>query len=147
MIESVNRHHGIVNKFLGDGFMAVFGAPISNENDCKNAVRAAREILSRLEEMCASGRLPPTQVGMGLHAGSVVTGSIGSAERKEYTIIGDVVNVASRIEGKNRELRAQILISRSVFDALDEAEQRAAICRGPVVLKGRQKAIELYQLG
>ncbi|HEX6624582.1 MAG TPA: adenylate/guanylate cyclase domain-containing protein, partial [Pyrinomonadaceae bacterium] len=91
MIEIVSRHRGIVNKFLGDGFMAVFGAPLSDGRDCANAVAAAREILARVEEEVAGGRVLPTRVGIGLHAGEAVTGSIGSSLRKEYTVIGDVV--------------------------------------------------------
>lgn len=98
MIEIVNRHHGVINKFLGDGFMAVFGAPLSEGSDCMNGVAAAREILTRVDEEVAQGKILPTTVGIGLHAGEAVTGSIGSSLRKEYTVIGDVVNLASRIE-------------------------------------------------
>src|SRR5215475_14343319 len=93
MIEIVNRHNGIINKFLGDGFMAVFGAPLSDGKDCENAVRSAKEILERVKEETDRGAILPTQVGIGLHAGKAVTGSIGSAVRKEYTVIGDVVNL------------------------------------------------------
>ena len=86
MIEIVNRNNGIINKFLGDGFMAVFGAPLSDGNDCANAVRSAREILEKVEEEVQRGSILPTTVGIGLHAGQAVTGSIGSALRKEYTL-------------------------------------------------------------
>src|SRR5262249_31650531 len=93
MIEIVNRHQGI-NKFLGDGFMAVFGAPVSSGNDTLNAVNAAQEIITELNRRVVAGALPATKVGIGLHAGDTVTGSIGSALRREYTVIGDVVNLA-----------------------------------------------------
>ena len=89
MIEIVNRHHGIINKFLGDGFMAVFGAPVSDGADCLNGVEAAREIILRVEREVAAANVLPTRVGIGLHAGEAVTGSIGSALRKEYAVIGD----------------------------------------------------------
>src|SRR3712207_4529730 len=69
MIDSVNRHHGIVNKFLGDGFMAVFGAPISDGEDCRNAVAAARELVERVERLSAEGTIPPTRIRIGLHTG------------------------------------------------------------------------------
>jgi adenylate cyclase len=77
MIDSVNRHHGIVNKFLGDGFMAVFGAPISDVSDCQNAVAASLEIIERVEAMSASGEIAPTRIRIGLHAGEAVTGNVG----------------------------------------------------------------------
>jgi len=76
MIEIVNRHHGVINKFLGDGFMAVFGALVSD------GVEAAREIILRVESEVAAANVLPTRVGIGLHAGEAVTGSIGSALRK-----------------------------------------------------------------
>src|ERR1043165_431136 len=77
MIEIVNRHHGIINKFLGDGFMAVFGAPLSDGKDCANALKAAQEILARVQQEVEAGTILPTTVGIGLHAGEAVTGSIG----------------------------------------------------------------------
>ena len=103
MVRTVNEHHGIVNKFLGDGFLAVFGAPLSAGNDCANALAAAREILREIDELTEAGRLPPTRIGIALHAGEAIVGNVGSAERKEYTVIGDVVNVAFRIEALNKE--------------------------------------------
>lgn len=110
MIEIVKRHRGIINNFLGEGFMAVFGAPFSDGRDCANAVEAAREILARVEQEVAHGNVLPTQIGIGLHAGEAVTGSIGSSLRKEYTVIGDVVNLAARIEKLNKQFGSQLLI-------------------------------------
>ena len=85
MVRTVNEHHGIVNKFLGDGFLAVFGAPVSTGNDCANALAAARRILREIDELTGAGRLLPTRIGIALHAGEAVVGNVGSAERKEYT--------------------------------------------------------------
>jgi len=98
MIQLVTANHGIINKFLGDGFMACFGAPLSNGHDTLNAVRAAVEIAAVVERLNAGGVIPSTRIGIGLHSGPAVTGSVGSDERKEYTIIGDTVNpgIASR---------------------------------------------------
>ncbi len=118
MIEIVNRHHGVINKFLGDGFMAVFGAPLSEGDDCLNGVAAAKEILSRVEEEVSRGTVAPTTLGIGLHAGEAVTGSIGSSLRREYTVIGDVVNLAARIEKLNKKFGSQLLISEIVWQAL-----------------------------
>ncbi|HEV2835171.1 MAG TPA: adenylate/guanylate cyclase domain-containing protein [Pyrinomonadaceae bacterium] len=145
MIEIVNRHHGVINKFLGDGFMAVFGAPLSEGGDCLNGVAAAREILTRVEEEVASGHVLPTTVGIGLHAGEAVTGSIGSSLRKEYTVIGDVVNLASRIEKLNKRFQSRLLISENVWQSLGEGSTDA-IPMGNVQVQGRESGIGIYQL-
>jgi adenylate cyclase len=87
-VEVINRHHGVINQFLGDGFMATFGAPLSAGNDCANALAAARELVARIR----------VRIGIGLHAGDAVTGNVGSAERKQYSVTGNVVILASRIE-------------------------------------------------
>lgn len=145
MIEIVNRHHGIINKFLGDGFMAVFGAPLSDGRDCANALEAAREILARIKLEAASGTILPTTVGIGLHAGEAVTGSIGSALRREYTVIGDVVNLASRIEKLNKQFDSQLLISERVWQAFDGGLAEA-VPMGQVEVRGREQAIQIYQV-
>ena len=145
MIEEVNRHQGIVNKFLGDGFMAVFGAPLTDGRDCRNAVAASRAILTKLEELVASGAVPPTRIGIGLHAGEAVTGMVGSQQREEYTVIGDVVNLASRIESLNKELASQILISDTVYREV-QSDGVTATPRGPMKVKGREVPVEIYQV-
>jgi adenylate cyclase len=145
MIEIVNRHNGVINKFLGDGFMAVFGAPLSDGNDCINAVAAAIEILERVDEEVARENVLPTTVGIGLHAGEAVTGSIGSSMRKEYAVIGDVVNLASRIEQLNKTFGSQLLISDKVWQTLGEVLP-SAVAIGDVQIKGREGTIQLYQV-
>jgi adenylate cyclase len=145
MIEIVNRHHGVINKFLGDGFMAVFGAPLSDGDDCLNAIAAAQEILTRVDIEVAHGTVLPTRVGIGLHAGEAVTGSIGTALRREYAVIGDVVNLASRIEQLNKQFGSQFLISETVWKvALDSLND--ALPMGAVQVKGRQAPIQIYQV-
>ena len=145
MIEIVNRHHGIINKFLGDGFMAVFGAPLSDGKDCANAVEAAKEILARVNQEVESGTILPTTIGIGLHAGEAVTGSIGSALRREYTVIGDVVNLAARIEKLNKRFDSQLLISEIVWQATNEVKT-SAVPMGHVEVKGREQTIRVYQV-
>jgi adenylate cyclase len=145
MIEIVNRHHGIINKFLGDGFMAVFGAPLSDGKDCANALEAAQEILARVHQEVESGTILPTTVGIGLHAGEAVTGSIGSELRREYTVIGDVVNLAARIEKLNKDFDSQLLISEMVWQAVN-ADSGKAVPMGQVQVRGREQAIQVYQL-
>jgi class 3 adenylate cyclase len=74
----VNRHHGIVHQLLGDGLMAIFGAPMSFGNDSENAVRAAMEIVERIQREVEARGSPPTRIGIGLHAGEVLAGTVGS---------------------------------------------------------------------
>jgi adenylate cyclase len=144
MVRTVNEHNGIVNKFLGDGFLAIFGAPLSTGRDCADAVAASRRILDELEQLAAAGTLPATQIGIALHAGSAIVGSIGSDDRKEYTVIGDVVNVAFRIEALNKEFRSKLLISERVQEqaGLDGAGERLP----SVAIRGRSEVIELFRL-
>jgi adenylate cyclase len=155
MIEIVNRHNGIINKFLGDGFMAVFGAPFSDGLDSVHAVRAGIEIIEKVGEYVQTGKIVPTRVGIGLHTGKVVTGNIGSILRKEYTVIGDVVNVASRIESLNKQFGTQFLISEEVKRAIEKhageisgkvegvANMEALGC---VAVKGRDAQAEIYKV-
>jgi len=146
MVDEVNSHGGIVNKFLGDGFMAVFGAPLEDGQSELNALGAALAISDRLKEALAAG-LEPTRIGIGLHSGPAVTGNVGSQQRQEYTLIGDVVNLASRIESQTKATGAEILVSKDVWDAarihgsLSEGQSI-----GPVRVKGREAAVELFRI-
>ncbi len=145
MIDVVNEQQGIVNKFLGDGFMAVFGAPIEDARRCDHAVGASLKILDRLKELNAAGRIHPTRLGIGLHVGEAVTGNIGSTDRKEYTIIGDVVNVASRLEQATKEFQAQLLISEEVRRCLDAAVSGVEDL-GLVALKGQPQPARVFKV-
>ena len=98
LIEAVNRHHGFVNKFLGDGFMAVFSSTNDDKNHRHNAVSAAIEISEQVNALILGKHIDDTKIGIGIHSGTVMTGNIGSSARREFTIIGDVVNPASRLE-------------------------------------------------
>jgi adenylate cyclase len=142
MVRTVNEHHGFVNKFLGDGFLAVFGAPLASDNPCVDALGAAQRIMQELEARAEDGSLPPTQIGIALHAGQVIVGNIGSAERKEYTVIGDVVNVAFRIEALNKEFGSQLLISEPVRRLTGVEAERIA----PIAIRGRHDAVELFRV-
>jgi len=142
MVRTVNEHHGIVNKFLGDGFLAVFGAPLSTGSDCGNAIAAAQRIMHEVADRAAAGELPPTQIGIAVHAGPAIVGNVGSADRKEYTVIGDVVNVAFRIEALNKEFGSTLLISEPVRQNVGiDAERMPAIA-----IRGRRDPVELFRL-
>lgn len=146
MIESVNAHHGIVNKFLGDGFMAIFGAPLRDEDHCRHGVEAGLSIIAKVAELVAAGKIPATRVGIGLHAGRAVVGNVGSAMRKEYTVIGDVVNVASRVEALNKQFGSQLLVTEQVREASGMA-QEAWIAKPPLTVRGRDEPVLIYELG
>ena len=144
--ESIDAHGGIVNKFLGDGAMAIFGAPLSEGNACRNAIEAALEILERVDaEGGRRGRLVPTRLGIGLHAGPVVIGNVGSPQRKEYTVIGDVVNVASRVEALNKEMGSRLLVTEEVWRA--GGEGMGGIERAPLTVRGRKAPVQIYEMG
>ncbi|MBN1497872.1 MAG: adenylate/guanylate cyclase domain-containing protein [Spirochaetes bacterium] len=145
MIDCVNANRGIINKFLGDGFMAVFGAPVSDGEDCRNAVNAAYDIIARLEEEIRTGRIPDTKVGIGIHAGQAVTGNVGSSRRKEYTIIGDVVNLASRIEQLNKQYGSRILVSEEVWNAIEKNKNNIQDL-GLVDIRGHSGSMHIYRL-
>ena len=146
-IDVVNRNHGIINQFLGDGFMATFGAPLASGRDCDNALAAARELVAGIRSLSEVGRIPPITIGIGLHAGEAVSGNVGSALRKQYSITGNVVILASRIEQLNKHYGSQILVSGEVLAAADAGERaRSHESLGPVRVKGRDAPIEIYRL-
>lgn len=145
MIDIISKHHGIINQFLGDGFMATFGAPASFGNDSQNAVTASMEIVETLRIKCESGELPETKIGIGLHSGHIVTGNVGTNERKQYSITGNTVILASRIEQLNKTYGSEILISKEVFENLDQNHWKTENL-GAVKVKGRVEPMEIVRL-
>jgi len=145
MVDEIDRHQGIVNKFLGDGFMAIFGAPFSAGQDATNALAAALAICDRLEARIADHELPPLRIGIGIHAGQAIAGNIGSSRRKEYTLIGDVVNVASRVESLNKTLDSTVLVTEPVWSHLAEPRPEAVV-HPDVELRGRSERMTLYRI-
>jgi adenylate cyclase len=145
MTEIIDQYKVIINQFLGDGFMTTFGAPVVVDNPFQNAVDAALNIHKTLQEKIASGALPPTMIGIGIHGGEAVTGNVGSATRKQYTITGNVVIIAARIEQLTKQYNAQILISGDIQKGITSNTCTGASI-GPVALKGLTEPIEIYQL-
>ncbi len=145
LVEILDRHGGIVNKFLGDGFMALFGAPFEAEDPAHRAVAAAREMLEAMERI-NDGSSWPLRIGIGIHFGEVVAGNIGSPRRKEYTVIGDTVNFASRLEALNKEFGSQLLISSAVHDVLGD-DGADAVSLGEVPIRGYERPMAIWQLG
>ena len=146
----ITAEGGVLNKYIGDAMMAVFGAPLALENPAASAVRAALRMRSALVELNAqleSEGLPTIRAGSGIHAGPVLAGNIGSEERMEYTVIGDTVNVASRVEGLCKELSCDVLLTHGVRERLGSAEPLLGgtlrlVTTRPV--RGRQEQVQLY---
>ena len=145
LVEILDRHGGIVNKFLGDGFLALFGAPFDAEDPAHRAVAAGREMLAAMERINTDSDWP-LRIGIGIHFGEVVAGNIGSPRRKEYTVIGDTVNFASRLEALNKEFGSQFLISSAVRDALGK-DCPDAVSLGEVPIRGYEQPMAIWQLG
>jgi class 3 adenylate cyclase len=142
VVEILHRHGGTVACFMGDGVMAVFGAPQALENPCGDAFRAAREMLANLEGVNArlQGQgLAPIDIGIGLHAGDAVLGHVGGRQRHDYTAIGDVTNVASRLESATKDAGFRIVVSEEVAARLPQGEGLVPL--GPLQLKGHTPVV------
>jgi adenylate cyclase len=144
LVDILDRHGGIVNKFLGDGFLALFGAPLQADDAAHQAVAAAREMLEA-NDRANTATSWPLRIGIGIHFGEVVAGNIGSPRRKEYTVIGDTVNFAARLEALNKDFNSQFLISQAVHDALGDT-CRDAVSLGDVEVRGYDKPMTVWRL-
>jgi len=145
LVDILDREGGIVNKFLGDGFLALFGAPLEASDAAHRAVAAGREMLTAMHRINAETSWP-LRIGIGIHFGEVVAGNIGSPRRKEYTVIGDTVNFASRLEALNKEFGSQLLISAAVREALGR-DGDDAVALGEVEVRGYDQKVAVFQLG
>jgi adenylate cyclase len=147
MVGAITEHGGVVDKFIGDAIMAVFGGLVPLEDPSGAALRASREMRHRLVDLnrrWAKEGISPFETGIGLHRGEVLQGSIGSADRKDFTVIGDAVNTASRLEGLTKELGCAVVMSEAVHERLPD--DLAAECRslGEAPVKGRRAAVALF---
>jgi len=142
----IKQQGGWINKFLGDGFMVLFGVPVLDPAHAKHAVIVARKIREELVTLNTQhmGQFPPLSIGIGIDCGELVAGSIGSPDRIEYTVIGDVVNVASRIESLNKEFATTILISEAVYQLAGGVGACREMPLTPV--KGKSTLVKVYAL-
>ncbi|MEO0225605.1 MAG: adenylate/guanylate cyclase domain-containing protein, partial [candidate division WOR-3 bacterium] len=151
MTSIIFKYEGTIDKFLGDGLMAIFGAPISHPDDVLRATKSAVEIQNslRLENIKREkANLRPIYVGIGINVGEAVVGNIGSRERLDYTVIGDSVNLASRLQEYARG--GEVVVSEMVYQELTRAGKTLLPFRFsesmPVQVKGKTEAINIYKL-
>ncbi len=148
MSEIIFRHKGTIDKFIGDAIMAIFGAPISQKDHADRACRVALDMIEDLKEFNADeekeGR-PPIIIGIGINTGDMTVGNIGSAKRFDYTVIGDAVNIGSRLEGLTKFFGVDIIVSEETKRACTTNEFLFREL-GSVVVKGRDIPTTAYEL-
>jgi adenylate cyclase len=147
MVGIVMDADGVVDKYIGDAIMAVFGAPVPKPEDAVNAVCAAvrmRQSLARLNVRLEARGIQPLRTGIGIHTGEVVAGNIGSERRLEYTVIGDAVNLASRLESSTKELGVNVLISHDTWLLVKDAIVAQPVKE--IFVKGRKQAVMTYEV-
>jgi adenylate cyclase len=148
MTDKVFRHQGSLDKYIGDAIMAVYGAPIARADHAKLACRTALDMLAALRVARTQWQrdgLPTFDIGIGINTGPMIVGNMGSVNRFNYTVIGDAVNLASRIEHLNKDYGTHVLLSeftyqqvRDAFDALREVDR--------VQVRGREQPVRIYEL-
>lgn len=148
IVEAVFAHGGTVDKFIGDAVMSVFGVPYPQPNDATNALLAVCDILRFLDEMCAARRaqgLPVLDAVIGVNTGTMLAGNIGNTRRMDYTVIGDAVNVASRLESATRQYSVRCLVSQSTMDAANHSD---ILFRkvDTLVVKGKTEPMPVYEI-
>ena len=147
MTDTVFRHDGVVDKFIGDAIMALYNTPFPQPDHAHRAVATAIDMQSallELQERWRAAGLPLIDIGIGINTGEMVVGNMGSRERVDFTVIGDAVNLASRVEGLNKELKSRILVTASTYEFVKDQVR----VRGPmtVQVKGKQEEVVVYEV-
>lgn len=154
---AIFENGGTLDKFIGDGVMATFGTPEAGPNDAANSLSAVHSILTEFDSWNADRARRgkgPIMIGIGLHYGTVVTGDIGSERRLEFAVLGDAVNVASRLERLTRDLKCRAAVSASTLDAIRDGEDDVVadellhgLTKGPTeTVRGRQETVEIWTI-
>ena len=147
MVDCIRREGGMLDKFIGDAIMAAFGIPMPHEDDEDRALRAAIAMISALNtwnvKRTADGK-KPVMMGIGLNTDTIVSGNIGSPKRMDYTLIGDGVNLASRLESASKQYHARILISENTYHKLRGTYRIREIDR--VIVKGKTETVAVYEV-
>ncbi len=147
VVNVVFKHGGMLDKFLGDGLLVVFGVPEEFADSEERAVRTAleiKEVVKKWNEGRVKEGKKPIRISIGIHSGDVVAGNIGSVRRMDYTVVGETVNLASRIESLNREFDTDILISKDVYEKVSDVVEVEK--QQPVFVKGVEHPIETFRV-
>lgn len=147
MVDVLFAHRGTLDKFVGDMVMALFGAPLADDEHADHAVQAALAMMARLNELNAEWKalgLPELAIGIGINSGEMIAGTIGSDQVRSYTVIGDAVNLGSRIESLNKQYGTSILISESTVRQLKHQYDLHTL--GDVVVKGKSQAVAIFEV-
>lgn len=147
MTEEVLATNGVLDKFIGDAVMAFWGAPLPQGDSAERAVLTAKGMMRRLQKLQKKWEkegLPYIDIGIGIHFGFATVGNMGSEKRFDYTVIGDTVNVASRLEGLNKEYKTNIIISKDVLEKLKSDISKKSL--GFVTVKGKTQSIEIFEV-
>ena len=146
--EAIEDCHGVVDKYTGDAVMALFGAPLRHAEDARNAVQAVSKVMAAVKQAALGHsddpEAPGLEVGVGLHTGQVVAGNMGSSNRMNYTVIGDAVNLASRLEGLTRFYQVGNVVSQATREAAGDGFIWREL--DLVRVKGRQEAVRIFEL-
>jgi adenylate cyclase len=147
MVEIVFRNKGTVDKFVGDMVMALFSAPLDDDDHADHAVQAAVEMVKELGELnqawLAKG-MTQLDIGIGVNSGDMIAGNIGSSSIMSYTVIGDNVNLGARLESLNKDYKTRIIISEATRARLKRDFQTRPL--GDVVVKGKSKAVQIFEI-
>lgn len=149
MVQAITSHHGIPDKFIGDGILAAWGVPVPQPGHAEDAVRAGLAMLDALAGLNARWRAqgePEVRIGMGIHSGELIAGNIGSAYKMEFTVVGDTVNTCSRLEGLSKEYGSPIVISEAVRGRLPAELAGRFEAAGTAQVRGRQAGVSVYCL-
>ena len=147
MVEVVFAHHGILDKYIGDAIMAVFGAPFPSPNDADNALHMAIEMQKVLKQFNGKRKAaahPPVEIRIGISSDHIVAGNIGSDRRMDYTVIGDGVNLAARLESANKQLGTQLLISGMTANLLQDRYHMREL--DLLRVKGKKNPVPIYEV-
>jgi adenylate cyclase len=144
IIDIINVHQGVVFQILGDGLMACFGSPVENTLHADMAFQASVNILKQIEKASNISSIPRTRIGIGLHSGLVITGNIGNEQRKQFSISGSPVIIASRIEQLNKKYDSELLMSQEVHDKIAPGKI-AVTYLGEETLRGIEKPVRVYR--